>query len=371
MFLSGSGYSYLQNRLSVKRLLQTVLIILFASVFLMRIGLAITQHIWIAFFIMVMYRVIYLLSNLEFWGLSSQMMDVRQSKRLFGIVSAGDVTAKLLGYLSVPALISLTGINNLIIIAAIAFLITLYFLNKLASNIPVSKFNPGEIQAQNGTKENILSRYFKSDFIILLSVLSFIAVIAFTFIDFSFLYQVKLKYKTDEQLAYFFGLFYGFNKGVVFFVKMFLSGRIIERMGIKNALLFIPSIFMMIILGIIFYHFLIGKAETLFYLFILLMFISEILRYALHEPVFFSLFQPLDKKIRLFGHIIVNGFLNPIGIGIAGAVLLVIANITGTIDLNNVSYILFFLLLIWVLIVILTNRQYIIVLKDAVKKTIF
>jgi hypothetical protein len=371
LMFTGAGYSWLQNKLSVKRLLQSVLVILFVSVFLMRMGLAFTQHVWIAFFIMIWYRVISLLSNLEFWGLSSMMMDVRQSKRLFGIVSAGEVTAKLLGYLSVPALIALTGINNLVIIAAFSFLITLYFLNKLIVRMPVSSFNPKDIRTENGSKENMIVRYFKSDFIILLSILSFIAVMAFTFIDFSFLYQVKLKYTTDEQLAYFFGLFYGFNKGVVFFVKMFLSGRLIERLGIKNALLFIPSIFIMIILGIIFYNFLVGEASIIFYMFILLMFISETLRYSLHEPVFFSLFQPLEKKIRLFGHIIVNGFLNPIALTIGGLILLIIIRISGIIQLSKVSYILFFLLLLWVLIVILTNRQYIIVLKDAVKKRFF
>ncbi len=43
------------------------------------------------------YRIIYLLTNLEFWGVSAVVFDTRQSKRLFGVISSGDMPAKALG----------------------------------------------------------------------------------------------------------------------------------------------------------------------------------------------------------------------------------------------------------------------------------
>jgi hypothetical protein len=39
------------------------------------------------------FNVLYLLNNLEFWGIASLLFDVRQSKRLFGLISAGDIPA--------------------------------------------------------------------------------------------------------------------------------------------------------------------------------------------------------------------------------------------------------------------------------------
>jgi hypothetical protein len=44
------------------------------------------------------FNVLYLLNNLEFWGITSLLFDVRQSKRLFGLISAGDIPAKFIGY---------------------------------------------------------------------------------------------------------------------------------------------------------------------------------------------------------------------------------------------------------------------------------
>ena len=127
----GSLYSYIEKRYSVKRLLQFSLGLLVVSILGIRIGLQFSESLWIAFAMMMWYRVTSLLNYLEFWGLSAMLLDVRQSKRLFGLVSSGEVSAKLLGYFSVPALVPLIGNKNLILIAALAFMVCLLFLNQI------------------------------------------------------------------------------------------------------------------------------------------------------------------------------------------------------------------------------------------------
>lgn len=371
LLVIGSVYSYIEHHYSVKRLLQFSLGLLVVSILGIRIGLQFSQSLWIAFAVIMWYRVTSLLNYLEFWGLTAMLLDVRQSKRLFGIVSSGEVTAKLLGYFSVPALVPLIGKNNLIVIAAIAFAICFILLNLIIRKYGKQKFDPAKTKLELESTDNLFKKYVKSDFIILLSILSFIAIVAFTFIDFSFLTQVQNRYTSGEEIAIFFGLFFGINKGVTILIKMFLTGRIIDKLGIKNSLLLLPIVFIIITAGIIIYRLFSTEQILLFSLFASLAFSLELFRYSIFEPVFFSLFQPLSKKLRLFGHAIVNGFLNPIALGVAGITLFLIIHYQDEINLGLVSYLLIFILIAWMVIVLITNRQYIIVLQNAVKKRYF
>jgi HEAT repeat protein len=367
----GSLYSYIEQRFSVKRLLQFSLGLLVISILGLRVGIHFTQSLWIAFAMIMWYRVTSLLNYLEFWGLTSMLLDVRQSKRLFGLVSSGEVTAKLLGYFSVPALVPLVGNENLIVIAALAFAICLAYLNKIIRNYGKDKIDQSNKRHKAEEQENMLKKYLKSDFIVLLSILSFVAIISFTFIDFAFLSNVQQKYSTGEEIAVFFGLFFGINKGVTILVKMFLTGRIIDKLGIKNSLLFLPIVFLIITGSIIIYRMFSVQEILLFTLFASLAFSLELFRFSIFEPVFFSLFQPLSKKLRLFGHAVVNGFLNPIALGVAGVTLFLIIHFQDQINLGLISYLLIAILIIWMVVVIITNRQYIIVLQNAVKKRYF
>ncbi|MFC2114611.1 cyclic nucleotide-binding domain-containing protein, partial [Bacteroidota bacterium] len=144
-----------------------------------------------------------------------------------------------------------------------------------------------------------------------------------------------------------------------------------DKLGVKNSLLFLPVLFIIIIASIIVYRLFSVDEILLFSLFATLAFSLELFRYSIFEPVFFSLFQPLSKTLRLFGHAIVNGFLNPIGIGVAGVALYLIIHFQNSIDLGQISYILIVILIGWIAIVLITNRQYIIVLQNAVKKRFF
>ena len=367
----GSLYSYIEKRYSVKRLLQFSLGLLVVSILGIRIGLQFSESLWIAFAMMMWYRVTSLLNYLEFWGLSAMLLDVRQSKRLFGLVSSGEVSAKLLGYFSVPALVPLIGNKNLILIAALAFMVCLLFLNQIIKKYGKHKIDQSTVKKVVDNSESLLKKYLKSDFIILLSILSFVAIVSFTFIDFAFLSNVQNKYTTGEEIAVFFGLFFGINKGVTILIKMFLTGRIIDKLGIKHSLLFLPIVFIIITAGIIFYRLFSAEEALLFSLFATLAFSLELFRYSIFEPVFFSLFQPLSKKLRLFGHTIVNGFLNPIALAVAGITLFLLIYFQDQINLGLVSYLLIFTLVVWMVIVFITNRQYIIVLQNAVKKRFF
>src|SRR6185369_10624962 len=97
------------------------------SIFVFRLQYSPTSGAWFFFLMFSWYYVIYLLTNLEFWGLAALQFDIRQSKRLFGMIGAGDIPAKLIGYSAVPVLLKFFTNQNMLAIAGISILCSLVF----------------------------------------------------------------------------------------------------------------------------------------------------------------------------------------------------------------------------------------------------
>jgi hypothetical protein len=123
---AGKIYEYFEHHLLLKRLsLGTMFSSLFMVVVVM--GLLWLGHgIATAIAVMVGYRIIYLLINLEFWGLSALVFDVRQSKRLFSVIGSGDMPAKALGAVLAVLIHSPSVLMILLIISLVFFALAFY-----------------------------------------------------------------------------------------------------------------------------------------------------------------------------------------------------------------------------------------------------
>jgi hypothetical protein len=371
ILIMGVVYSYLERKLPVKHLLRFVLIFLVISIALVRIGLGVIDQIWITFVVFISYKITSMLSNMEFWGMSAILLDIRQSKRLFGIISSGEFTAKLIGYLSIRFLIKIISFNDLLIISAVSFFICLLILNVIIKNSTIINQITPVGERDYIKKDDSLIKYLKSKYIYLLSGLSFFAIISFTFIDFSFQVNVKQTFTTKEELGTFIALIYASIKGITFFFKLFFSGRLIDKLGIKKSLLLVPFVLLLIAIGLMLYQAIDQSNKYIFIFVCSLLILAEIFRYAIYEPVFYSIFQPLNKKIRLFGHAVVNGYINPIAFAVGGLILYVVIHMGSKINIVSVAYFLTVALILWILISVFTNREYIKVLKNAFKRRFF
>jgi len=97
MLATGRVYAHFEHYWLLQKLAVRVLLAAVALAGVLGV-LVVTGHsVASAVTIMAGYRVIYLLTNLEFWGVSAVVFDVRQSKGLFGIISAGDMPVKAMG----------------------------------------------------------------------------------------------------------------------------------------------------------------------------------------------------------------------------------------------------------------------------------
>ena len=112
--LVGFLYSHFESRLDRTVLLKVILCFVVLSVLVLWVAFALTGSTWIAASMMVWRDVIWILLSIEVWAIAGLVFNVRQAKRLFGVIGAGEVAADILGGLSVSFLLRFMAVRTLL-----------------------------------------------------------------------------------------------------------------------------------------------------------------------------------------------------------------------------------------------------------------
>lgn len=360
LWFTGWAYSKFEHAVSVKTLVLGVVLFMAASVLAFRLGFFISSHWWFYFLLLAWFNVLYLLSNLEFWGLSALMFDIRQSKRLFGMIGAGDIPAKFIGYLTVPILVPFLGSENMLVLAFAAILTSVIFWYRLekAGKLEIHVKHEHHAHASAEVKD-IIDGFFGSKLIATLAVLSFIVVTCATIINFSFYAEIKEKLKDDEQLAAFIGLFLAGGRIVAIFIKLIFTGRVANALGTRGSLLITPMVLAFFVVFIFFMPVFTANQHWVLYIFGIMAILTEILKSAIQDPIFLSMMQPLSSHLRLKAHTIVKGIMDPFALAFSGFMLYGLLKFSNGVDLMMLDYLLIGLLIVWVIMIFIADKEYV------------
>src|SRR5262249_8925989 len=115
-----AGYAYIraQRALKLRALLVGTLALQIVALLLFRVLLALQVPL-VAGASIVYFEIEFVMSSLLLWGLSNQLMTLRQGKRLFGFISAGEPVAIILCGLSTPALLRWISAADLFLLSAL------------------------------------------------------------------------------------------------------------------------------------------------------------------------------------------------------------------------------------------------------------
>ncbi|WP_375437748.1 cyclic nucleotide-binding domain-containing protein [uncultured Hymenobacter sp.] len=317
----GQVYTYFEHQLQLQQLAVRVLLAVMVLTGVLGVLVVAGNSVAAAVAIMAGYRIIYLLTNLEFWGVSAVVFDVRQSKRLFSLISSGDMPAKALG--AVLAVL-VHGHTNLLFLLLLAFgayggaLLTLR--TTLASHVVEAKSVARRQRQQDTT--SMLQRWFGNSQLVLSMCLSMLAVAAVTTgVEYSFFVNVKHKFHDQATLMQYLGTVLALMYLLAMVFKVLLSQFTLERMGIRRMLLTLP---ILVLLGILVFGGLryTAASDSVMLLYFCGLFLGlEVLRRAVFDPVFLVLFQALSAAERLQAHTKAKGFYEPLGMALAGFLL--------------------------------------------------
>ncbi|MGH2642436.1 MAG: Npt1/Npt2 family nucleotide transporter [Chitinophagaceae bacterium] len=368
-------YSKIEHKISTKHLLFTVIIFSIVLTFLIRVGFMFPQLIWMPYVLLIGYNIVYLLTALIFWGVAAMIFNVRESKRLFTIIGAGDLPAKLLGYLLVPLMGKYIGLNNTIWFAILAFLIAIPFAIRMFNMQQITMLNVQheENKTSKPVKNKVqkIKRVFGSDLILTISILSLITFAAIILIDFTFLAEVQIKYHTDIELASFLGAFFAAGRILAVILKFTLSSRMIARMGLVWSLLLSPITLLVLIIVILSIIKVDTTLQHFIYLVGIMALVTEILKSLIQEPVFLVLFQPLKQSLRLKGHIIAKGYMLGVAMILTSGWLVWYLLHTRSLSIAVFCYVLIGILGVWILSIFLVKKEYLKTLYEAIKGGFF
>jgi ATP:ADP antiporter, AAA family len=373
MILLGVCFEILERRVNAKYLILGETILLLTVVLFFRLGFLSGGVAWFGLGLIIWHRVMSDFVSDGFNRLALLLFDVRQGKRLFGLISSAEIPANILGYSMASFLVPVINTPNLLLISAAGLLISLVFLLLIVSRKRelILKDEEEETTASEDypkLKTSLIQKLFHSRFIFSLGVSVFFSVLAFTFIEFAFLSQVDARFTNQQDIVFFIAVIFGAGQIIAFFVKTFLYEFIQRNYGIKVALFALPMTLGVISLATLVEGVLSDSAFLLIWTWVAIMLVSETLKSSLYNTTFISLLQPLSKHIKLKGYNIL-GSIESLTIGLVGLLLLGMFSVQ-SLSLIHYALILTIAVMGWIAIIPWLNKNYLYALEDVLKKRI-
>ncbi|NVO08948.1 MAG: hypothetical protein HXX16_03205 [Bacteroidales bacterium] len=367
-----SLYSYFQGRIIFSRLSIYNLLGVFLITFLLRFGYFFSDSKWLAFGLFVMMGPLNIVALVGFWGTVSRIFDLRQGKRIFGIIDTGQVVGVILSSWAVPFLIA-NGFktNNLLYISAISIFISFIIQLFISSSFP-------EKLKEKVTKEQKESRFsdtMKMPYVRTMALFVVLSMLVAFFVHYLFLAVAKSRFENSDELAKFLGGLMGTLTFVSILIKSFVYGTLMKNYGLKVTLLISPVIMVILtisaaVVGSIFGYTLESASFTFFFLLISLgKLFQKALKDSVESPSLKMIYQSLDPSIRYEVQARVDGTVNETAALFSG-ILLTIFSLVTFFTLIHYTYVLFIIILLWALTTVYLYKGYRKTLQLTLLKTV-
>lgn len=375
LWISGFLYNRAEHRLSFSALLIITTSLMGVSMLLFRIIGYYPHGNWFFYWMLAWFNALYLLNNLQFWGIATLVFDLRQSKRLFGLISSGDIPAKFIGYTMAVLLIPFTGTMNLVYAGAVCMFASLPFVFSIIRSGKLAKPDYGKehvVHHGTGKLATIVKNFAGNTFIRDIAFISFLAFLAVIIIDYGFYSEVKHTALRDASLGTFIAMVGAILRLMALLVKLVFTGRLTSSLGIRKALLITPVIMLIVIGFIIATELLTGKKDNIIlYLFGAAFIIVDVCRTVFNSPTLLSAMQPLPTHERLRAHNIVKGIMDPFAYLFAGLILFGLIRLEHKGSLLPLSFTVVGIGVLWIAGIWLVNRQYLKILIQTISHRYF
>lgn len=316
----------------------------------------------------VWFEVEFVLSSLVLWGLANHMMTLRQGKRLFGFVSAGEPVAIILCGLTTPALLKFLRPEELFLFSALGAGIGIFLILVITG-----RFEPAgghEEEGEEGEEDAGAAvgeePWYKNNYVLVMVFTLIISQLCYFFIDNAFYMEANERYPEEADLGAFLGLYSAVMGTISLVCSVLLAGPIVRRFGVRGGLLTLP---LLLALGagatVIAGHFGAG-AETLFVMIIGNKIIDQAFRYTLDKTTGVTLYQPLPARQRTQVQAALESIIEPLSGGVSGLVLFGVIEWLGF-GAFHITHLILACALIWFGMVFVQHRGYLAALANALK----
>jgi len=345
-----SVYSLLHDKLRFSLFSIINLFIVLSLTLLLRLGFLYFPGKTLPFVAFVLMGPLNILVILGFWGTTGRIFDIRQGKRLFSLIDAGQIIGIIIASYAIPLLISLGLIKiDLLLVSGACILGAILIQILLVKKIDVDIQQAGKT-IKDKTSLRVL---MKNNYVQRLSVFVGLSVVIAFFIHYIFIEVTKSNYPNSDELAKFLGFFNGTMMTITLLLKTFFVNKILKTYGMKVSLMLGPVILFLFSGAAIATIYLAGydPAVGSFIFFFLVISLAKLFSKTLHDavevPAFKVLYQAVDASKRFKVQTRIDGTINEIAAVTAG-LFLTILSLLAFINLEHFLIVTIVLVLGWV-----------------------
>ena len=362
--VTGLAYARLERRIPFWPLMSATLLFLFATVLLFRIAVSVSSASLVIAALFVWYRLLSILTDVEYWAVATRLYDVQQSKRLFGVIGSGEVTARMAGSFAIPFLIQLMSVKNLLLLSSLALLACVALVAAVRREEPAS---PRKQRAAESQNRRPMSRLLADPYVRAIVTVAALGILGKHFVDFSFLQQMQTRYPDAGRLASVFGIFTGLTQALNLLIRVTISRPFLQRFGIAGGLQTLPAIHLLCTGALLLTAVLHPNGIVIFWLVIANQGIYKTLKHPIDNPSVKVLYQPLPRDTRLGVQVMNEMVATPLMIGVAGGVMLVFTRLI-RFDLRVFALLMLITFVLWIAASRGAYRAYVQALRDALRK---
>lgn len=356
------------ERVSLSKWLWLTVLFIAITTLLLRGGLAIAPSKWLALLLPIWTQTLINLAVLAFWTLAAELFDVRQGKRLFGLLNAGSWLSYVVAGPFTSPLVKWLGTENLYIVIAICLFIALFIQGVIVRGMKKPQAQPTDSAPQ---EQPPISALFRNRYILLVFGLAAIWRVAYFVMDAIFYNMTAIQYPNAADSAGFIGGFFSMVGLLGFITDTFLTGRIISKYGLWAGLLTTPLALILSMSGFAGIGMLASTwTMGLFWFAIAGKFNNEGLGFTLDQSASSILYQPISDAMRPKARAIGEGIVQPAAIGIAGLLLTLLSNVL-KFDVLQLSFVYVLLAIGWLTLSIVVAGAYPKQLVEAINKRRF
>lgn len=331
-----------------------------------------TEIIILMFFVLI--QVIMVLTYREYWGLAGKLMDIRQSKRLFALISSGEVIfAIIIGLLKSELPKPAYHLLPIGIIGIIGSIVVVFILNQKFGSL-LKDSNVSRSKRRSSNQQLNFNRY-----VTFILALAAVYAVGFGIAQQIYVSALKVQFPIQNERVEFIIVLTAITSFLNLIMRLFLADRLLARFGVNVGLLLLPALVLISSVTLT-AAYLGGVSDAsqlwgLGIIFLMAMWVRGnyfVLKSSLDRPSALILLQTMPEKPRQRLLNIQDGIVTPIATGLTG-VLLILPSILALIPQVNLNLPIFdsagfslsflvgalaFVTIFWVINVLLVLREY-------------
>ncbi|WP_028375510.1 Npt1/Npt2 family nucleotide transporter [Leeuwenhoekiella sp. MAR_2009_132] len=278
------------------------------------------------------------LTTSQFWLLANMVFNAREAKRLFGFIGAGAIAGGIFGGYLTTILAPFIGNGNMLLIASVFILSCIPILLQIYKKGYVGRTSRST-DVRNALDDSAFKLLLKSKHLTYLALIIGLSVIIAKLVDFQFSDFASRAITDADELASFFGFWFSTFNLFSLGIQLFLTNRVVEKLGVNSSLLILP-------LGIALGSLLFLTFPELWVL-IIIKGLDGSLKQSINKAATELAMVPISLEIKNRTKSFIDVVVDSVATGIAGFLLIFI--IKGlSLPTNYVTVIIIFLILVWI-----------------------